>query len=303
MYTPGEEIVQIVDEQNRELGELPRRLMREQRLIHRASYILVFNAAGALFIQKRTSTKDVYPGYWDVAAGGVVQAGETAIDVAAALAFQANSLPGIAVGLKGGIAAFTDLTGAGSPVTVDLSITPAGSISFDATADTLTLTGAVRPGDVYSVTVDGITYTYVAESGDAPLSLQVHAVQNLGLHFLFMQRTGFFQQPVGQRPDFIHQAEIGPIRANGFAAGRFLDADDVGDGRQSLHRVRQHVARGAARNVVEDLWDVDRLRHRAEVPIQAFLSRLVVVRNDRHVGRQSRIVHSARQLDRLERGV
>ena len=77
MYTPGEEIVQIVDEHNRELGELPRRLMRDQRLIHRASYILVFNAAGELFIQKRTTTKDVYPGYWDVAAGGVVQAGET----------------------------------------------------------------------------------------------------------------------------------------------------------------------------------------------------------------------------------
>ncbi|MCI5126495.1 MAG: NUDIX hydrolase, partial [Candidatus Electrothrix sp. AR5] len=74
MYTPGEEIVQIVDEHNRELGELPRRLMREQRLIHRASYILVFNAAGELFIQKRTTTKDVYPGSWDVAAGGVVQA-------------------------------------------------------------------------------------------------------------------------------------------------------------------------------------------------------------------------------------
>lgn len=77
MYTPGEEIVQIVDEQNRKLGELPRRLMREQRLIHRASYILVFNAADELFVQKRTATKDVYPGYWDVAAGGVVQAGES----------------------------------------------------------------------------------------------------------------------------------------------------------------------------------------------------------------------------------
>ncbi len=77
MYTPGEEIVWIVDKDNKELGELPRRLMREQRLIHRASYILVFNAAGELFLQKRTATKDVYPGYWDVAAGGVVQAGET----------------------------------------------------------------------------------------------------------------------------------------------------------------------------------------------------------------------------------
>ena len=77
MYTPGEEIVQIVDEQNRESGELPRHLMREQRLIHRASYILVFNSAGELFVQKRTKTKDIYPGYRDVTAGGVVQGGES----------------------------------------------------------------------------------------------------------------------------------------------------------------------------------------------------------------------------------
>jgi 8-oxo-dGTP pyrophosphatase MutT (NUDIX family) len=77
MYTPGEEIVQIVDRDNRGIATLPRRLMRQQRLIHRASYILVFNAAGELFVQKRTMTKDVYPGYWDVAAGGVVQAGES----------------------------------------------------------------------------------------------------------------------------------------------------------------------------------------------------------------------------------
>ncbi|MBU0730939.1 MAG: NUDIX domain-containing protein [Proteobacteria bacterium] len=51
--------------------------MRQKRLTHRASYILVFNRAGELFIQKRTTTKDIYPGYYDVAAGGVVLAGET----------------------------------------------------------------------------------------------------------------------------------------------------------------------------------------------------------------------------------
>ncbi|MCW5198401.1 NUDIX hydrolase YfcD [Desulfobulbus sp. F4] len=74
---PSEEIVQIVDRDNREIGAVSRKLMREQRLIHRACYILVFNAAGELFIQKRTQTKDIYPGCWDVAAGGVVLAGES----------------------------------------------------------------------------------------------------------------------------------------------------------------------------------------------------------------------------------
>ncbi|RUM44411.1 MAG: NUDIX hydrolase YfcD [Desulfocapsa sp.] len=77
MQNPANELVQIVDEENRELGVIFRELMREQRLIHRASYILVFNGAGELFVQKRTLSKDVYPGYWDVAAGGVVQAGES----------------------------------------------------------------------------------------------------------------------------------------------------------------------------------------------------------------------------------
>lgn len=73
----AQEMVQIVDRDNRKLGAVPRFLMRRQRLIHRASYILVYNQAGEIFVQQRTTTKDIYPGYWDVAAGGVVQADES----------------------------------------------------------------------------------------------------------------------------------------------------------------------------------------------------------------------------------
>lgn len=74
---PAEEIVAIVDRDNCPIGAVTRRIMRQQKLIHRASYILVFNSAGELFIQKRTKNKDIYPGYWDLAAGGVVLAGES----------------------------------------------------------------------------------------------------------------------------------------------------------------------------------------------------------------------------------
>ncbi|MEA3469768.1 MAG: NUDIX hydrolase YfcD [Thermodesulfobacteriota bacterium] len=77
IYNPGEEIIQIVDRDNLEVEALPRRIMREQGLIHRACYILVFNEKQELFLQKRTDTKDVYPSCWDVAAGGVVLAGES----------------------------------------------------------------------------------------------------------------------------------------------------------------------------------------------------------------------------------
>jgi 8-oxo-dGTP pyrophosphatase MutT (NUDIX family) len=72
-----DEIVIIVDEHNRVVGTASRAAMRVQGLPHRATYILVFNSAGELFLHKRTLTKEVYPGYYDVVAGGVVLAGES----------------------------------------------------------------------------------------------------------------------------------------------------------------------------------------------------------------------------------
>ncbi|MBI3302305.1 MAG: NUDIX domain-containing protein, partial [Deltaproteobacteria bacterium] len=73
----ADEIVTIVDEHNTVVGAVPRREMRAGRLPHRSTYILVFNARGELYVQKRTMTKDVFPGYYDPAAGGVVLAGES----------------------------------------------------------------------------------------------------------------------------------------------------------------------------------------------------------------------------------
>ena len=74
---PADEIVVIVDEQNHEVAQVSRRVMREGGLIHRACYILVFNRQREIFVQKRTMTKDIYPGDLDVATGGVVLAGES----------------------------------------------------------------------------------------------------------------------------------------------------------------------------------------------------------------------------------
>jgi isopentenyldiphosphate isomerase len=74
---PGDEIVLIVDKDNNETGSVPRHEMRAKALPHRACYILVFNSKGELFVQKRTQSKDIYPGYYDIAAGGVVLAGES----------------------------------------------------------------------------------------------------------------------------------------------------------------------------------------------------------------------------------
>jgi len=73
----ADEMVTIVDERNRVVGAAPRREMRAGNLPHRATYILVFNPRGELYVQKRTQSKDVFPGYYDVAAGGVILAGES----------------------------------------------------------------------------------------------------------------------------------------------------------------------------------------------------------------------------------
>jgi len=73
----ADELVIIVDKENSEVGVAPRREMRSGRLRHRATYVLVFNTRGQLFVQKRTRTKDVFPGYYDAAAGGVVLARES----------------------------------------------------------------------------------------------------------------------------------------------------------------------------------------------------------------------------------
>jgi 8-oxo-dGTP pyrophosphatase MutT (NUDIX family) len=77
MSLAHEELVQIVDQKNQELGVVQRQIMRQQNLIHRASYIVVVNTVGEFFVQKRSPTKDIYPSFWDLAAGGVVLAGES----------------------------------------------------------------------------------------------------------------------------------------------------------------------------------------------------------------------------------
>lgn len=71
------EIVSIVDESDNVVGQAPRHVMRAQGLLHRVTYVFVFDSSGRLFVQKRTATKDLYPGYYDLAAGGVVCVGES----------------------------------------------------------------------------------------------------------------------------------------------------------------------------------------------------------------------------------
>jgi 8-oxo-dGTP pyrophosphatase MutT (NUDIX family) len=77
------EMVEVVDEQDRVVEIVPRRVMRERNLRHRCTYVVVHDPDGRVYVHRRTSTKDVYPGFYDVTAGGVNAVGET-YDVCAA---------------------------------------------------------------------------------------------------------------------------------------------------------------------------------------------------------------------------
>lgn len=74
---PGDELVDVLDDAGRSVATVTRREMRARRLPHRVVYLFVFNRRGELFIHLRTPVKDVYPGRWDVAIGGVLTAGES----------------------------------------------------------------------------------------------------------------------------------------------------------------------------------------------------------------------------------
>jgi len=74
---PGEEIVDLVDGGNRIVGRATRRDVRGQNLLHRGVGILCLNPRDQVHVHRRTDTKDVFPGMYDMFVGGVVLSGET----------------------------------------------------------------------------------------------------------------------------------------------------------------------------------------------------------------------------------
>lgn len=71
-----EDIFDIVDENDKVVGQSPRSEVHEKKLRHRAVHVLIFNDEGEIFMQKRSKTKDTWPGAWDSSCSGHVDAGE-----------------------------------------------------------------------------------------------------------------------------------------------------------------------------------------------------------------------------------
>ncbi|MBT5902564.1 MAG: NUDIX domain-containing protein [Opitutaceae bacterium] len=71
-----DEVFDVVDEQDRVIGQATRAEVHRGKLWHRAVHAWVFNTQGQIFLQKRSMAKDMAPGCWDSSCSGHLDSGE-----------------------------------------------------------------------------------------------------------------------------------------------------------------------------------------------------------------------------------
>lgn len=73
----SQELLPIVDGQDRVTGVERRGVVHQRGLLHRAAHVLVFDGQGRLYLQLRSPNKDTHPGKWTTSASGHVDPGES----------------------------------------------------------------------------------------------------------------------------------------------------------------------------------------------------------------------------------
>ena len=76
----NDEMLQLVDLDGNPAGTALRSVCHSDKsLIQMVVHIEIFSSTGEIYLQKRSDTKDLYPGLWDTAVGGHVSAGENPV--------------------------------------------------------------------------------------------------------------------------------------------------------------------------------------------------------------------------------
>ncbi|WP_432119024.1 NUDIX domain-containing protein [Streptomyces sp. bgisy032] len=73
----ADEILDIVDDNDRVIGQSPRGEVYARGLRHRCVFVEARDAEGRIFVHRRTPGKLVFPSLYDMFVGGVVGAGES----------------------------------------------------------------------------------------------------------------------------------------------------------------------------------------------------------------------------------
>jgi isopentenyl-diphosphate Delta-isomerase len=71
------EYLDVVDEDDRPQFRAAREKVHDEYHIHRSVMFFVFNQEGQVLVNQRSQQKSLYPGYWSIAFGGHVLAGES----------------------------------------------------------------------------------------------------------------------------------------------------------------------------------------------------------------------------------
>lgn len=77
VYTPEQELLDVVDQDDNVTGVATRAEIHSKGLIHRAVHIFLFSSQGLVYVQMRSSSKDRFPCKLDSSAAGHVDTGET----------------------------------------------------------------------------------------------------------------------------------------------------------------------------------------------------------------------------------
>jgi len=75
-FPTDHELLDVVDAENRVVGQATRREIHEKRLMHRSVHVFLVDGGGRLYVQKRAEGKETFPGAHDSSAAGHVNAGE-----------------------------------------------------------------------------------------------------------------------------------------------------------------------------------------------------------------------------------
>ncbi|MCE0483805.1 MAG: NUDIX domain-containing protein [Methylacidiphilales bacterium] len=74
-FTP-DELFDVVDRNDAVIGQATRAEVHAKGLLHRAVHVMIHDATGRLFLQKRSLLKDTFPGCWDSSCSGHLDTGE-----------------------------------------------------------------------------------------------------------------------------------------------------------------------------------------------------------------------------------
>ncbi len=90
-----EEMVDVVDSEDRVVGTAPRKGIHKTSIVHRSVHVFLICPDGRIWLERRADTTDTFPGYYNSSAAGHVRSGESYLQGAEREAEEELGIPGL----------------------------------------------------------------------------------------------------------------------------------------------------------------------------------------------------------------